>query len=171
MECGCVVVEAQGAVGVFDDERRGQERLQMRLAGDGAGAGTASAVRSGKSLVQVEVHHVHAEVAGARLGDEGVHVGSVHVEQAALAMEDLGDLRDLLVEDAEGVGVGEHEARDIFVHLGFEGGEIDHAAARCWAGFRPGSRPWRRWRDWCRARSRGSEFFCAGCPAIRDRRG
>ena len=93
----------------------------MRLAGDGAGAGTASAVRSGEGFVQVEVHDVHAEVAGAGLGDEGVHVGSVHVEQAALAVEDLGDLRDLLVEDAEGVGVGEHEAGDILVHLRLRG--------------------------------------------------
>ena len=37
-------------------------------------------------------------------------------------------LRDLLVEDAEGVGVGEHEAGDILVHLRFQGGKIDHAA-------------------------------------------
>ena len=37
-------------------------------------------------------------------------------------------LRDLLVEDSEGVGVGEHEARDILVHLCFQGGKIDHAA-------------------------------------------
>ncbi len=37
-------------------------------------------------------------------------------------------LRDLIVEDSEGVGIGEHEARDILVHLRFQGGEIDHAA-------------------------------------------
>ncbi len=79
--------------------------------------------------MQVEVHDVDAEVAGARLGDEGVHVGSVHVEQAALAVEDFGDAGDLFVEDSEGVGIGEHEARDLVVHLRFQGGQIDHAAA------------------------------------------
>ena len=33
-----------------------------------------------------------------------------------------------LLEDAEGVGVGEHQRGHVFVHLRCERGQIDHAA-------------------------------------------
>ena len=59
--------------------------------------------------MQVEVHYVHAEVAGADFADQGVHVGAVHVEQGAFGVEDVGDLVDLVFKDAEGGGVGEHQ--------------------------------------------------------------
>ena len=85
-------------------------------------------MRSRKRLVQVQVHQVDAEIAGARLPDQRVHVGAVHVEQAALSVQNLGDLVDLLLEDAQRVGVGEHERGDIFVHLRCERGDVDHAA-------------------------------------------
>jgi 2C-methyl-D-erythritol 2,4-cyclodiphosphate synthase len=77
--------------------------------------------------VQVEVHHVHAEVAGARLADERVHVGAVHVEQRALGVQDVGDLVDFALEDADRGRVGEHQRGDVFVHHALEFGEVDHA--------------------------------------------
>src|SRR5215472_5148601 len=81
----------------------------------------------GERLVQVQVHDVDAEVAGPGLPDQGIHVGAVHVEEAAFLMEDLGDLVNLLFEDAESVGIGEHQAGNIFVHLGGQGADVDHA--------------------------------------------
>ena len=53
-------------------ERRGEHHR--------AGAGTAAAVRGGEGLVQVDVHGVDAEVAGADPADDGVEVGPVAVE-------------------------------------------------------------------------------------------
>ena len=73
------------------------------------------------------MHDVDAEVAGAGLADEGVHVGSVHVEEGALGVEDVGDLVDLGLEDADGGGVGEHEGGGVFVDEAFELGDVDHA--------------------------------------------
>ena len=64
-----VVFEAQRAVWLGDDDGRGQKRLENFLYSYGAGAGTTAAVRRGESFVQVEVHHVHAEISGARLAD------------------------------------------------------------------------------------------------------
>ena len=78
--------------------------------------------------MQVQVHHVDAEVAGAHLADQRVHVGAIHVEQAALGMQDVGDFVNLLLEHAQGVGIGQHQSRDILVHLCFECGDVDHAA-------------------------------------------
>jgi len=62
----------------------------------------------GKSLVQVEVHHVHTEIAGANLADQRVHVGAVHIKQAALVVHDVGYLVDFLLEDAQGVWIRQH---------------------------------------------------------------
>ena len=51
--------------------------------------------------MQVQVHHVHAEVAGAHLAHQRVHVGAVHVEQRALGVQNVGDLVNLVLEDAD----------------------------------------------------------------------
>ena len=44
-------------------------------------------------------------------------------------MENVGDLVDLLLEDTQRVGIGEHECRDIFVHLRFQSRNVNHAAS------------------------------------------
>ncbi len=77
--------------------------------------------------MQVQVHHVHAEVAGAGLADQRVHVGAVHVEQGALGVEDVGDFVDLAFEDADRGWVGEHQRGGLFVDLAREGFKIDAA--------------------------------------------
>ena len=67
--------------------------------------------------MQVQVHHVDAEVAGPGLADQRVHVGAVHVEQRALGVQNVGDLVNLAFEDAERGGVGEHQRGGFFVDL------------------------------------------------------
>ena len=106
---------------------RRQERFEFLFHGDWAGTGSAATVRGRESLVQIQVHDVDAEVAGTDFADQRVHVGAVHVEQAAFGVHDLGDLVDLLLEDAQRVGICEHQCRDIFIHLRSERGHIHHA--------------------------------------------
>ena len=73
------------------------------------------------------MHHVHAEVAGAHLAHQRVHVGAVHVEQRALGVQNVGDLVNLVFEDAKRRGVGEHQRGGVFVHLARERFKIDAA--------------------------------------------
>ena len=80
---------------------------------DRTGTGTASAVRGGEGLVEVEMHDVEAHVAGTDHAQQRVHVGAVVVEQAAAFVNERRDLLDILLEQAERVGVGHHDARDI----------------------------------------------------------
>ena len=115
------------ATSVSDQHRRRQKRLEKCLAGHRTGAGTAAAVGRGEGLVQVQVHHVHAEVAGPRLAHQRVHVGAVHVEQRALGVQNVGDLVNLALEDADGGGVGEHQRGGFFVDLASERFKIDAA--------------------------------------------
>jgi hypothetical protein len=77
--------------------------------------------------VKVEVHDVDAEISRTHLADQSIHVGAVHVEKAAFGVKNVGNLVDLLFEYAQGVGVGQHERRDIFVHLRRERSDVDHA--------------------------------------------
>ena len=58
-------------------------------------------MRRRKGLVQVQVHHVDAEIAGPRDACQRVHVGAVHVEQRAALVQDFGNFRDALFEHAE----------------------------------------------------------------------
>ena len=117
--------------------------------------------------MQIQVHHVHAEIAGTDFADQRVHVGAVHVEQAALGVHDVGDLVDLLLEHAQRVGIGQHQRGDVFIHLRCQRGHIHHAAGSSISNSPPRSRPWPRWQDWCRGRNRESGFSCADCLSIR----
>ena len=84
-------------------------------------------MRSRKGLVQVQVHHVDAEVARTGLAHQSIHVRAVHVEQRALGVQDVGDLVNLVFEHADGRRIGQHQRRRVFVDHPLQLGDIDHA--------------------------------------------
>ena len=100
--------------------RRRQERLEHLLHRHRTGARTAAAVRRREGLVQIEVHHVDAEIAGPRDADQRVHIGAVHVEHGALVVQDLGHAHDVVLEHAERVRVGHHQRGDVLGDQLFE---------------------------------------------------
>ena len=53
---------------------------------DRACSGTAAAMRSGKRLVEIQVHDVKSHIAGTHDTDERVHICSVVVEKSATAV-------------------------------------------------------------------------------------
>ena len=77
--------------------------------------------------MQVEVHHVHTEIAGANLANQGVHVGAIHIKQPALGMHDVGNLVDLLFEDSQRIRIRQHQRGNIFVALCRQCSNIHHA--------------------------------------------
>ena len=78
--------------------------------------------------MQIEVHDVDAEIAGARDAHQRVHVGAVHVNLRAFGVQDFRDARDVLFEYAERVGIGDHQRGDVFIHRARERFHIHHAA-------------------------------------------
>ena len=82
---------------------------QEFLAADCASAGAAAAVRGRKGLVQVGVDAVEAHIAGTDNAHDSVQVCAVVVAKAARVVDDLRDLEDVRIEDADGVGVREHQ--------------------------------------------------------------
>ena len=96
--------------------------------GDRARPRTAAAVRLREGLVQVDVDDVEAHVARPRDAHDRVQVGAVVVERRAGVVHDAGDLLDALVEEAERVRVGEHQAGDVLVRLGAQVVDVDAAA-------------------------------------------
>ena len=105
-----------------------QEGLDPVRAGDRPRTGAAAAVRLREGLVQVDVDDVEAHVAGARVAHDRVQVGAVVVEGPARVVDDLGDLRDVLVEEPEGVRVGQHQAGRVVARLRAQVVEVDAAA-------------------------------------------
>jgi len=49
-----------------------------------------------------------------------IHVGSVAVNQASSVMNYSGYFRDVFLEKAEGVGVGDHDACHFIIHQVFD---------------------------------------------------
>ena len=80
-----------------------------------------------KALVEVEVHDVETHVPWPGHAQDGVQVGAVVVEQAPRLMDHGCQFGDVLFEEAEGVRVGEHDARDVGVQVGAQVGRFHQA--------------------------------------------
>ena len=68
---------------------------------------------------------VEAHVPGPGQTHHGVEVGAVVVERRADAVDDLGDLDDVGIEQAQRVGVGQHQAGDAGVGLRAQVVDVD----------------------------------------------
>ena len=77
--------------------------------------------------MQIQVHHIDPEVARTRLAHQRIHIRAVHVEQRALRMQDVRDLVNLALEDANRRRIGQHQRRGILIHDALQLGEIHHA--------------------------------------------
>ena len=119
------------AIGAVVEERRlrPREEVDHALADrHRAGTGSPAAVRGRKGLVEIHVDDVKAHVAGANDAQDRIEVGAVVVEQSADLMDRRSDLRDVLLEEARRVGIGEHDPGDLGVERLSQGSEIDQTA-------------------------------------------
>ena len=113
-----------------DDGVVGQEGRQVRLDADRAHAGAAAAVRDAEGLVQVHVADVGTQLGGAGDADQGVEVGAVEIDLAAMGVDQGADVLDRGLEHAVGAGVGDHQGGEavlVLLGLGLEVGEVDIA--------------------------------------------
>ena len=77
-------------------------------------------MRCRHGLVQIEVHDINTQIAGARNAHEGIQIGAIAVNIATAIVDESGNGRLFRLEDAQSVGVGNHEARAIIVHEFFD---------------------------------------------------
>src|SRR6185503_15171759 len=94
-----VVVELERRLSGFHNSRHWQKLFELFRAAAWSRAWATAAVRSGKRFVEVEVNNVDAHVAGARDADECVHVGAVHVDEAAGFVNDVANLFDVPLKE------------------------------------------------------------------------
>ena len=111
-----------------DDMRVGEVIDQFLADHDRTAAGTSAAVGGGEGFVEVVVHDVNAALAGLEHAKQGVHVGAVAIDQTASFVDNADDFGGVLVEQAERVGVSEHQTGKRVITERFEGFEIHIAA-------------------------------------------
>jgi hypothetical protein len=70
---------------------------------------------------------VEAHVAGADDPEDGVEVGAVVVEQSVGGVDLGGDGLDVDLEEADGIGIGQHEPGDVVADQRSQGVEVDEA--------------------------------------------
>ena len=119
---------------------RGQVRRQVRAHRDRADAGAAAAVRDAERLVQVEVRHVAAELAGLGVAEQRVEVGAVDVHLAAVLVHDLAQLGDGVLVGAVRRRVGHHDRGEVvgvLVALRAQVVEVDRRRRRRTSPRRP----------------------------------
>ncbi len=107
-----------------------QERHQVGHHAHRADTRAAPAVRNAEGLVQVEMAHVAAELAGCRHTDQRVQVRAIDIDAAAMAVDQRAQFFDMRVEHAIGGWVGDHhcaEPRAVLLAPGLQVRQIDVA--------------------------------------------
>ena len=115
---------------VSDRNEPRQKRSEMLRHADRPDARAAAAVRDAKRFVQIQMANVRADVARPAKADLRVHVRAIHVNLAAVRMNDLANLADGRFENAVRGRIGHHQRGQIvFVRVGLRAqiGEIDVA--------------------------------------------
>ena len=109
-------------------DRSGQKVRQMLGHANGSGTGSTAAVWRGKGLVQVDVQDIEAQVAGSADAQQRVQVGAIAINQPASSMYHLDHLLDVLFEETQRVGIGQHQSCQRVITLCFERREVQVAA-------------------------------------------
>src|SRR5438874_1851729 len=84
-------------------------------------------VRNAKGLVQIEMADISADIAGAAEADLGVHVRAVHIDLAAVGVDDAADVHNGFLEDAVSGGISDHEGGQFAFMGGGFGFQISEA--------------------------------------------
>ena len=76
--------------------------------------------------MQIQVHDVDAKIAGPRHSHQRIHIGAVHVNQAASGVDNIRNPADFRFESSQRIGIGQHQS----CHIGIHGaGEVNHVDA------------------------------------------
>ena len=83
------IVIPRPAIALRASDAASAETAPALLHRHGPAAGTAAAMRRRKRLVQIQVHHIDAEIARPRDADQRIHVRAVHVDQRAFGVQNV----------------------------------------------------------------------------------
>ena len=72
----------------------GRNGSEVQRDADRSHARTATAVRNAKSLVQIEMANIRADIARSAEADLRIHVGAVHVNLTTMRVHDFANLAD-----------------------------------------------------------------------------
>jgi hypothetical protein len=78
----------------------GQKFDEMLSNADWSHAGAATAVRDAEGFVQIEVANVRAHVGGTAETDLRVEIRAIHIDLAAVGVDDFANFFDGFFEDA-----------------------------------------------------------------------
>jgi hypothetical protein len=107
---------------------RREKRGEMFCHSDRADSRTASAVRNTKRLMKIEMAGIDSEFAGATDANQGVEVGSIHIDLASRLVDFFADIPDGSFVDAMGRGISNHgggDSRSVFLEFRIQVAEID----------------------------------------------
>ena len=121
-----VVAQAQNSV-LLLHSGVGQVAGQSSGHSDRTGTGAAPTVGGGKCFMKVQMQDVESQIPRTGPAQDGVHVGPVQVAQGAVFMDQIDDVLDTALKDAQGVRDGQHQHGRLAVQGLLQGIEIDLA--------------------------------------------
>ena len=85
----------------------------MRSNADRSHSWSAAAVWNTECLVQIEMANVCANLARSHESNERIEIRSVHIDLAAVLMNNLAEFANAFFENAVRAGIGDHTRRQI----------------------------------------------------------
>ena len=98
--------EGIGVIRALFGSGYGEVFYQLFAHANRSAPGPPASVGGGEGFVQIELHGVDAEIAGSGLAHNGIHVGTVAEDEAALVVDNVRHLFDVFFEQSQGIGIG-----------------------------------------------------------------
>ena len=86
----------------------GQVRSQLSRYPDRTHAGTTAAMGYAKGFVEVQVTNIRADQSRRCQANLGVHVGPVHINLAAIFVNNVTNFLNLVLKNTVGAGISDH---------------------------------------------------------------
>ena len=109
---------------VEGDDGIGQELRKLPLDADRSAAEADRPMGGRESLVQVELAHIEADVAGADDAEQAVAVGLIVSAKAAGLVHEIDELANTRIEEAGVLWAGEHDAGRALRDRGLQGRQL-----------------------------------------------
>jgi hypothetical protein len=77
-------------------------------------------VWSGKGLVEVEVHYIETHIARPNNTHDCIEICTVIVEKSSSIVDEVCNTFDVVLEEAKGIRVGEHDTSNRLIEMGLQ---------------------------------------------------
>ncbi len=85
-----------------------------------------------EGFVKIEVQNVDAYITGAEHAQQGIHIGTIAIDQATGFVDNIDYFADVFIKQTQRVGVGKHHPSQVFIAELFQSCDVNITTSVRW---------------------------------------